>query len=323
MASFPAWGSGESDVPCRPMRPGKACAIAALGGLLLAPSRADAQRQRDMPLYPTKAGNFVMLDAIVLGAQASYENRTDLEEGMSKITTRASGLLSTPFAEASLNVDVNVFLWSFGASAGYQSVHHNHQGLKTRADGSQVPDNDANTLDARVESDKAFRAGDLPKGFSDTQAFPWAEGRIQLAIPMLEATEAPSFMPPLLFLNKVTARWEDRDAATFDWYNVTPHDEGVLLKYDGTLFYRNRDFGAIGPSVRYLNLPRGGSREHELHYGLTLVTSPGWQTSDIILFQLMFDFGNDKFGQHPYQELISESLPPAQILAVYRSIIEL
>lgn len=305
------------------MRPGKACAVAALGVALLAPARADAQRQKDMPLYPTKAGNFVMLDAIVLGAQASYENRTDLEEGMSKITTRVSGLVSTPFAEASLNVDVNVFLWSFGASVAYQSLYHNHQGLRTRADGTEVPDNDANTLDSRVDADRAFRKGDLPKGFSDSQTFPWAEGRVQLAVPMLEATGSPSFMPPLLFLNKATVRWEDRDPATFDWFHVTPHDAGVLLKYEGTLFYRHRDFGAIGPSLRYLNLPRDGSRENELHYGFTLVTSPGWQKSDIILFQTMFDFGNDKFGQHPYQELISESVPPIHILAVYRSIIEL
>ena len=302
------------------MRLGKACVVAALGAMLFAPAEARAQHQRDAPLNPTPAGDFVMLDAILIGAQASYENRTHLEEGMSKLTTRVSGLISTPFSEGSLNLDVNVFLWAFGATVAYKNIHHNHQGIDPN---TGEPDNDFISRDTRVRQDDAFNDGDLSKGLAESQAFPWAEGRVQLVVPMIEGTDSPALTAPLLMLNKATVRWEDRDDATFDWFHTTPHDGGVLLKHESTLFFRHRDLGAIGPSIRYMNLPRDGSRENELHYGLTFVSSPGWQKSDIFLMQALFDFANDDFGQHPYQQIIWEDLPGFQLLLVYRSIVEL
>jgi hypothetical protein len=300
------------------MRFPPASAIATLATLLVS-AHAAAQRQRDAPLHPTPAGDFLLLDAIVLGAQASYENRTDLEEGMSKVTTRLSGLVATPYLEGSVNVDVNVFLWAFGATAAYQVLYHNHQGLD--ADGR--PDNDALTLERRTDEDAAFREGDLANGLAESQAFPWAEGRAQLVVPMIEATDSPALTAPLLLLNKATVRWEDRDPATFDWFHTTPHDGGVLLKYEGTLFWRHRDFGAAGPSVRLMNVRRDGARANEVHYGYTIVSSPGWQKMDLLLWQMLFAFGNGLFGQHPYQDLISRKLPAFQLLAVYRSMVEL
>jgi hypothetical protein len=300
------------------------CAAAVLAAGLLHGGDARAQKRngpRDDALNPTPAGDYVILDAIFVGAQASYENRTDLEEGMSKITTRVSGLVASPFMEATLNVDVNVFLWAFGATLGYKQEYGNLQFFDPV---TNKPSNELNTLDRRTDREAAeFNDHDLQFGLSKAQTFPYAEGRMQLVVPLAESVHSSSSQAPLFMLNRGFVRWEDRDPATFDSFHVTPHDGGVLYKYEGTLFYRNRDFGAVGPSLRWMNMPRDGHRANEFHYGFTLVTSPQWQKSDILLWNMYFDFANDKFGQQAYQRLISKDVPGFQLLLVYRSILEL
>jgi hypothetical protein len=305
------------------MRLAALSAAAVLAAALLHVEEARAQKRlgpRDDALNPTPAGDFVVLDAIFVGAQASYENRTDLEQGMSKITTRVSGLVASPFMEATLNVDVNVFLWAFGATLGYKQEYGNLQFF----DENGNPDNDLNTLDRRTDREAAeFNDHDLQFGLSRAQTFPYAEGRLQLVVPMGESMSSPSSQAPLFMLNRGFVRWEDRDDATFDSFHVIPHDGGVLYKYEGTLFYRNRDFGAVGPSIRYMNVPRDGRRDNELHYGFTLITAPQWQKTDILLWNMYFDFADEKFGQQAYQRIISKDVPGFQLLLVYRSILEL
>ena len=78
--------------------------------------RAQAELPRDYFLNPPTAGTFAHLDAYTVGVQASVENRAHLEEGMSMLHTRVSGIVSYPYADGSFNLDARVFLFTLGGS---------------------------------------------------------------------------------------------------------------------------------------------------------------------------------------------------------------
>jgi hypothetical protein len=248
--------------------------VAAVGALVLsAASPARAELPRDYFLDAPGAGTYSMSDVYNVGAQQSLENRLHLEEGMSMLTTRLSGIASYPYADGSLNVDVRLFLFTLGGSVGYRQVYRNHT-FAPGEDSSRDVRNDR-------ESDKEF----------DSQGFPHAEGRFRVVIPL------DSFM----LLSTTTLRWEDVRDNSFDWFHANMHDGGRLLKSEATLFFRHRDFGAIGPYGRVIDVPRTRAdgtqhRETELHYGLVYGTRPGLVrprggNSDLVLVQLVFKFG--------------------------------
>jgi hypothetical protein len=129
-------------------------------------------------------------------------------------------------------------------------------------------------------------------------------------------------LDPLFLVTTATLRWEDCRDDSFDWLHANVHDSGMLGKAEGTLFYRHRDLGGIGPYARYMNVPRtnaDGDRKRvgELHYGLVFGTRPGWVAprggnADLFFLQLIFKFGDESFGLHPYRL-------PLYPLAVYRA----
>jgi hypothetical protein len=254
---------------------------------------------RDYFLNPPPAGHFAHLDAYTIGAQASYEYRAHLEEDMSMFHARASAVVSYPYTEASANVDTRVFLFTLGASYGYRWVYRNHTFLPNETDRSADRRND-------LESDKQWT----------DQDFTFYEGRLRLTIPL------DSFF----MANTATLRNEEQDDNSFDWFHANVHDGGTFTKLESTLFFRHRDFGAIGPYLRYMNLPRtdpatGESRrEDEIAYGIVFGTRPGFVkpimgNTDLFLFQAIFRFGDDDFGLHAYRNLVDV---PMSILAVYR-----
>ena len=259
---------------------------------------AQAEMPRDYFLNAPPAGTYAHLDAYTVGAQVSLENRADLEEGMSMLHTRVSGIASYPYADGSLNLDARVFLFTLGGSVGYRHVWRDH----TFAPGEDK------SRDARNDREDA---GDI-----DSQGFSYAEGRLRLVIPL------DSFF----MINTGTVRDEGRNDNSFDWFHASVHDGGTFYKYEGTLFFRHRDFGAIGPYLRVMDVPvtrddGSHTRSTDVHYGLVFGTRPGFITprngnSDLFLLQAVTKFGDDEFGLHAYRV-------PMYFLAVYRASLEL
>jgi hypothetical protein len=260
---------------------------------------ASAELPRDQFLNPPAAGTFAHLDAYTIGVQASLENRAHLEEGMSMLQTRASLIASYPYADGSFNLDARVFLFTLGGSVGYRHVWRNHTFEDPAADRSR---------DARNDREEA--------GEHDSQGFSYAEARLRLVIPL-------DF---LFMVNTGTVRDEGRDDNSFDWLHANVHDGGTFFKYEATLFFRHRDFGAIGPYLRVMEMPvtkRDGNhtRETELHYGIVYGTRPGLirprgGNSDLFLLQVVTKLNDDEYGLHGYRV-------PAYLLAVYRASLEL
>lgn len=275
------------------MRTGAALAAATIALSLALATPARAGTPRDYFLNAPKPGNYAHLDAYTVGTQLSLENRSDLEPGMSMLHTRASGILSYPYADGSINMDARVFLFTLGGSLGYRAVYRN----LTFSPG------ESRTYKARIDREKA--------GKFDTQDFPYAEGRFRLVVPL-------DF---LFLINNTALRYEGRQDNSFDWFYANVHDHGTLVKNETTLFYRHRDFGAIGPYFRVMDIPKDGGRTTELHLGFVYGTRPGLVTPrhgnrDLFLLQVVGKPGDDTYGLHGYHV-------PLYILAVYRATLSL
>lgn len=268
------------------------CAL--LGG---AARPAHATPPRDGFLAPARPGNYAHLDAFTVGTQLGLENRADLEPGMSQLSTRAAGLISLPYADGSMNVDARVAVLTVGASAGYRWVYRN-----LAFDAGQP-----RSYEARSERESA--------GEMDTMGFGYAEGRVRLALPLDD----------FFLLSTLTRRFEDRRADTFDWYHADIHGGGWLTKEETVLLYRHRSFGAVGPLVRYMNVPKDGGRHDELHAGLVFMTRPGLvrpkhHDSDLVLAQVVGQPGgsflNPEYGLQGWHV-------PLYVMLVYRATLAL
>ena len=162
---------------------------------------------------------------------------------------------------------------------------------------------ESRTIKARNDREKA--------GKFDTQSFPYYEGHFRFVVPL-------DFM---FLINNTALRYEGREDNSFDWLHATVHDGGTLLKNDTTLFFRHRDFGAIGPTLRVMDLPKDGTRKTEVDLGFVYGTRPGLVTPrhgnrDLFLLQVLGKPGDNTFGLHGYHV-------PLYILAVYRASLSL
>lgn len=216
--------------------------------------------------------------------QLSLEHRLELDGDLSMLTTRASALASLGYSEAALHSDLRLAFLSLGGSVGYRNVWRSY----SAAEGSPY------SIEAR-------RAADANKSFT-ANAWGFAEARARLVVPM----------DSLWLVATGTARYEDAPANTFDWFHATMHDGGMLSKLDAVLFFRDKSLGAIGPSFRFMDMPRGGTRVQEVAFGFTGGTRLGLKKqSDMLLLQVLAMPGSEEFGFHFYNM-------PVWVMASYR-----
>ncbi len=241
-------------------------------GALLLPASALAvpPQPRDYMLDPPKKGLWVHGDAFTAGAQATLEGRLPIEdESYGHFGLRLTTLGSLGYGEIAGHVDIRYFLFTFGASFGVRDVWRTYDG----------PRDTLVTRQQRLDEDSA-------KSFS-AETWPWAEGRFRLVVPL----------ESLWFVTNHAVRWEGAPENSFDWFNTNIHDGGVLYRGDAVLFFRNRYFGALGPYVRWMNMPRGTSRTNEVSAGLMYVVRLGIKhRDDLLSLQVLVRPGDDEFG---------------------------
>jgi hypothetical protein len=264
----------------------------ALGAVLLSlPAYADGMpKRKDKFAQPQTMGNKLKLFGFWgPGFRATLEHRGHLEEDMSEYWLQAWGDANYGYSEASVHADVRVFVFAFGASAGY---HYDWHFLQFEPD--------ANGLDhgQQVLNRDARQAKDDDADFGQ-EHWPWYEGRFTLFLPFYDWLDQSIF----------AVRYEDRPDNSYDWFNATVMDGGVHVRWENLLLYRHKSWGFVGPAFRLMIMPRtlrGGERRHELefHYGVAAGTSPGWSSdNDVILFRLYAAFGTDPddlYGTHVY-----------------------
>jgi hypothetical protein len=247
---------------------------------------AAPKQGRDYFLDPPQKGLWLHGDAFTLGAQATLESRTPIEdETFGTLSLRASGLAAIGYSEAAAHVDVRYLLFTFGMSMGYRDVWRTYD----------APAGTELTRDMRNDTDsaKSFRA----------VAWPWGEARGRLVIPL----------DWLWLVTNHVIRSEDAPANSYDWFHVNVHDGGLMYRGDFILFARNAKLGAIGPYVRYMDLPRNGERKSELAAGFIAATRLGLKNNDDLLsLNVLARPGDDEFGFHVLRL-------PLWVMVVYRA----
>jgi hypothetical protein len=257
-----------------------AAGLLAAASLFATSASAQFRVARDYFLNPPRAGLVAIADAYTLGFQGALERRLHLEEGMSMLTLRASGIASAPYAEGAVHGDIRLLFLSIGGSAGY------------RYDWRHIRFSDDEPMDRDARS--AYEDADR----ITTQGFGFAEGRARLAIPLQR----------FLLLTEAAVRFENRPDNSFDWPYSTVYDGGTLYRGEATFFVRDPALGAIGPYGRVLDLP--GRDDPEFGFGFAGGIRPGILGSrDLMLLRLVFS---------PTDELFGNTYGPLHALFLYR-----
>jgi hypothetical protein len=269
----------------RRCRPALAGASILLAFSVATTGNAHAQsRARDYFLDAPRKGLYLHLDAFTIGVQASLEHRVELNSDLTMLTSRVSVLASTGFAEASAQTELRVAFVALALAGGYRNVWRTYQGTE----GQSV------TYTQRRQLDKT-------SAFT-RESWPWVEGRMRVILPL----------DPLWLVTSFTARYETSPANTYDWFHANVHDGGFLAKAEATLFWRHSRYGAIGPTVRYMNMPRGADRVNEVAFGFTAATRVGLKKkTDLLSLQLLAQPFSNEFGFHALNS-------PLWVMLIYR-----
>ncbi|MDW8250551.1 MAG: hypothetical protein RMJ98_14745 [Myxococcales bacterium] len=253
--------------------------------LTLLPAQASAQ-PRDGFLNPPPAGTFITADASTGGFQLGLEHRRTLADDAGMAVLRPYGLAGIGYAEAATAADLRFLFFTFGLTGGYRYVWRNYAPEPT------------------ITVTRAYRLDLDARKASTEQGWPFGEARLRLAVPL----------DRLMLVANHAVRLEGAPENSYDWFHSTVHDGGMLFRFDATLFARFPSVGAIGPTVRHLNLSRQGGREGEWAFGLTGGMNLGMvRTShpDILLLQLLLRPGDERFGIHLLRS-------PVFVLIAYR-----
>lgn len=245
---------------------------------------------RDYFLNPPRRGTWASFDAYTAGLQATLEQRISIaRDDYAAIVPRVNTLASLGFGEVAAHTDVRFLFFSVGVSGGYRRVWRTYE-YAPGVEGTRA---------LRLETDdaKAFTA----------ESWGYGEGRFRMVLPVAD---------PVLVMANAAVRYEDCPNNSFDWLHTTMHDRGWLFRYDATVFFRAASIGAIGPTVRIMELPRNGRRELEIAAGFTGGRRLGLLPNDLFLANVLTRPGDESFGFQIVRL-------PVYALLVYRVSIEL
>lgn len=267
--------------------------LAAMLAVVTLPNMASADQRRDFAMRPQKTDTtYAVLDVFLPGIQANIEHRKSIYGTANELTVRGGGIVSFPFGQAKLDVDIRLVVLVLGVSVGVNDTWRNLQ----FAPGAPIDRRERRELDF--------------SGQFNSATFGFVEGRAQLVLPMNDH---------VLFNSVNSIRYEARPDRSFDWFLGVVHDGGNYVRSDNMLLFKHRDWGGIGPLVQLLDFPLDGQRYTIVNWGGMFVTRPGLRRrDDIFLVQLLFHSGEfrDSFGVHTWRG-------PFNLLIAYRSLIEL
>ena len=267
--------------------------LSLVAALALPARPARAGQPRDWMFNVKPDGPKALIDYFGTGAQLSLEHTLSFYGKANTLTTRTSALLAFALSELSASADLRVLFLSFGGTVGYRSVWR-HLGFEEGDNGDYCR---ACDREARRSQDPIFG------NTGSTDRFPWVEGHARLYAP---------FNDYVVLVSLLATRFDGRDDLSYDWFFTNIHDGGWHQRWETTLFFKHRDWGAIAPYLQMMALPRNGERDAEWAIGLNAVTRPGFVRRDDLLFLTVLVRPDDPYyGQHSYYL-------PLRALLVYR-----
>jgi hypothetical protein len=274
---------------------------------------AHAKKPRDYLFHPQPAGTTLRVFGFFgPGLRATIDTRAPLEQDMSELQAQLTGDANYGYSEASLSLDVRVFLLALGASAGYRNDWHLLQFEPDTLD-PRCPDPSEPCLDhgERRLTRRARWLKDHDYDW-DVKGWPWYEGRVRILAPM----------DPWIGISTLQIRFQHRGLerqTAYDWPNATVFDDGLIFVSETFLVLRSRRHGFAGPALRVLEVPRGHDegdprREWEVHYGVLAGTQTGPNNDDTVLLRVYTTLGQDEdlMGVHAYRA-------PIQVVLGYQA----
>ena len=249
--------------------------------LLLSASEARAQQRADWMLDFQPEGTRFISDFFGSGTIFRLEHLKRIYGSTNDVLLGVSTAPAYPLGEVAATADLRILFLGLGVATGYRTVWRNM--TFEAGEESYCVQCDRG---ARRKRDSIF--GDTP----GSDHWGWAEVHARLFMPFNEHFVGLSFG---------ALRHEGRQDRSFDWFNSTVYDGGLLGKWETLFFFKHRDWGGIGPYLQLLMLPRGG--EHEAHWaiGANYIRRLGLvKRGDFIFFTFLARPGDGRFGQHSY-----------------------
>lgn len=265
--------------------------------LALASQSARADQARDFMVGIQPEGPLLMVDTLFPGIQATLQTNFPIYGQMNMARVRVNSLLTVPFYESQMDVELRILLLTVGVSGGFRDVFR----------GLQFDPDESTARGARrgMESDAKFQSA----------LWSFAEFRLELAWPLNDH---------VVFLNRNAFRSEQRPERTFDYRTGVVHD-GLYLQADYFLFFKHKSLGAIAPTFQVLRYELDGDFQNILNVGVMMVTRPGWmRRDDILLLQVQVHPGDALGGDDASAIYGSQAFyGPWSALLAYRVIFEL
>lgn len=256
------------------------------------PPSARADQRRDWPLETAFFGDYAFLDYLGTGAQLSLEHRKPIFGGSNAYSFGGGTLLGQYFGQAQASARLRILIVELSATVGYRALWRNFS-FEAGDDGEYCKACDR----------PARRTADPPLGSTTGLAnYPYAEASLGLFLPFNEW---------MVLVSQFLAHYEDSPTRTFDQVYANIHDGGMLWIAENTLLFKHRDWGAIGPYLQVISMPRDGHHETEIAWGFNAMTRVGLiRRDDVLAGSVLVRPGDGNYGQHWY-------FMPARIILTY------
>lgn len=257
-----------------------------------------ADQRRDWPLASVNWGDYAYLDYLGSGAALSIERRKPIFDGSNAYTLNASALAGQYFGQVQATASLRILLLEISGTVGYRALWRNLV-FEPGDNGAYCKDCDR---PGRRHSDPIYGTT------RNVANYPYAEGTAALYLPFNEW---------MVFGSLFTARYESSPDRSFDPLYTNLHDGGLLFASETTLFFKHRDWGAFGPYLQIMSLPRAGHHEIEAAWGFNALARVGLiQRNDVFVASVLVRPGDGNYGLHWYYM-------PARIIVAYRMAFEL
>jgi hypothetical protein len=264
-----------------------------LGLLVLQPMSARADQARDWPLNSSPTGNFAYLDYLGVGAQLSIEHKHGFYQGANVLTLNASTLVGQYFGQVQATAALRVLILEVAGTVGYRSLWRN-LAFEPGDNGEYCKECDR---PGRRDADPIW---DPTSGHAK---YPYAEIGAGLYLPLNDN---------MVLGSQFLLRWEDSPDRSFDQVYANLHDGGLLYISETTMFFKHRSWGAIGPYLQVMSMPRAGTYETQVAAGLNGLVRVGLiSRNDLFVASLLMRPNDDFYGQHWY-------FIPARLIVAYR-----
>jgi hypothetical protein len=272
--------------------------LCVLAVIMLSVQSARADQARDWPLNSSPPGTFAHIDYLGAGGQLSIEHRQPFYGGANVLTLNGSTLVGQYFGQVQASAALRVLILEVVGSVGYRTLWRN-LAFQAGENGAYCKDCDR---PARREADPIF---DPTSGHAK---YPYAEAGVGLFLPLNNN---------MVFGSQFLAHYEDSPDRSYDQLFAYIHDGGLLWISETTMFFKHKDWGAIGPYLQIISMPRAGRYETEVAAGFNALTRVGLITrNDVLVASLLVRPGDGVYGQHWYYW-------PARLILDYRITFEL